>query len=268
MPKTSKGPTVNVNREWRQSKFCSISTSRKKPLKPGLFLGASQEATSYQNDAALIHDSDKRAENSAAILKFEFVNSTTKPDRNRDPEVRKFVRKQVMKNFSSAKRQQHDKVSEISQNQHTLVSKKQPSNKTRSAANRANSLINPPRSLIDIIDTPGICLEPSSQHILLHYCDVVANSEPLNSHLTENVCSEAWVRLAMVDEASVHALLYTAAVGVTLYEGSREMRMANVEMSRALHLLKDRLQGSQTGVSDGVLSAVSCLAFGTVSFTG
>ncbi|KAK3168269.1 hypothetical protein OEA41_004715 [Lepraria neglecta] len=65
----------------------------------------------------------------------------------------------------------------------------------------------------------------------------------------------------MAHEAVFHGLLYTAGVASSLIEGSTASEEESLQMSKTLALVGGRLNDVKSDVSDGTISAASCLAF-------
>ena len=68
----------------------------------------------------------------------------------------------------------------------------------------------------------------------------------------------------VADEAVFHGLLYTAAVASSLIEGSTAPEEESLQMSKRVTLVDGRLNDVKSDVSDGTISAASCLAFAQV----
>ena len=92
---------------------------------------------------------------------------------------------------------------------------------------------------------------------------------PLESSLHFNPVSPAgWFDWALSDEALFHALLYTTATYAGLVRGTTESKEAVLHAGLSMKLIGERLGKtlSNGGREEGIIGAVSCLAFTEASY--
>ncbi len=274
----SNGPVVIVHRGWRKTQAASSATNNAETFK--------QEAEDEEDLSEILSNAPvlsklgkssskglkpKVSARSSANKTFEFVNATTSY-KNKDPAVRKRVRAHVMRDFKGSRaRQQSNQASrgKIGQRSKSTpdpdlhdreLGKSQTSPERGSNASPFMS-----QSPTGFAATFPLNMEPRTYRLLARYFATVPRVIPLELYGRKKDVAIEWFHIAMADDASFHAMLFTVGVYLSMVGGEEELAEARRHLHLALTLLSKRLSSPELEVSNSTISAVCCLATAAVS---
>jgi hypothetical protein len=214
----------------------------------------------------------------AAQRQFEFVNATT-PDRNKDPDMRRLVRKLVRNQFLRDERNKIAKSSTPSSQSKYSSGLSTECPLARSKTGESTDYETVCRELRDCttISKPvgyptALCvteyaveMQPRTQALLSRYLRYAGRMLPRNLHLQSNpLSSPEWFKFAVTDAAMLHAMLYSGAIYLVLLAGKKESEDSMHHLGETISIVNKRLKNSTTNIDDSTIGAPSCLALGGV----
>lgn len=198
--------------------------------------------------------------------RLRFINSSGTA-RIRDPRAKRLVRSHVMTGTRRKKRkadQQQAAVSEDSSQLDNLQNAAVKNRKTYTPIMRPILTFESGVQQYLRASSP-ITLEGGLYKVVFKHMDTVSNAiYPMESYFRYNPLRLKWLD-NMTNNMLFHAALYMASTYLGLMEGNTQSDQAMAQMSQAIFLINEKLQGPTPDVSDNTISAVSCLAMGEVS---
>jgi hypothetical protein len=210
------------------------------------------------------------------VQEFAFVNATT-PFKNRDPEVRKLVRGNAVKDSSRKRKLRRESEPPTSKaligNSESIIEDKL-SLKSKQISSETD-LATLPKEYFSSFPRKELDPHPGLSFIIHHITEMGYAMYPdLVSDKISPISPTAWFDSALRDEALFHALLFTTTSYAGLIGGNAETKESIVHFGKSVGLVKERLEwmcdvrsGKKvTVLVEGTARAVSCLAFTEVSY--
>ncbi|KAM3069367.1 hypothetical protein ACMFMG_005473 [Clarireedia jacksonii] len=229
---------------------------------------SSTESSPTSTSKSLGSGSEKRGTGrSKPDQKFAFVN-TTHIGKTKDPDIRKFVRAHVRKDYLRKHQSNGVRKSTRRSPPNTQLATPAPSSPSMDLLWYDTLVIE------DAIGVPtSLSLSPwpinmtyKMHQLLSRYLTHVSSSMyPLSEYLSSNpIRSPEWFRFAVNDPLMLHGVIYAGAIYIALLEGRRDSEDSVTYLAKATEMVNERLQTSEQ-VDDGVLAALSCIALGEAS---
>ena len=269
----TKGPTIMVHRGWRHKKTQQNEKKRNQRRESIAASSPLQDDSEEEKPTLPTRQDAAGPKRPAPQREMAFVNITN-PSRNKDQDLRKFVKSHVMKENARGKRQQHKAVKDrdLTTVQPPTYPQKElvPRVSFRDGLHTQTSLLSLRVGMeLDLrIKAPSFDTDPWATRLAnLYLSDVVSAMFPMESHLAFNpIRTNIVVEWAIHDDAVWHAMLYTSAICCDLKSGQGEKGSPYVIMQRqkAIASINHRLAQSPKEISEQTINAVACLAIGEV----
>ncbi|KAH7351097.1 hypothetical protein BKA65DRAFT_396859 [Rhexocercosporidium sp. MPI-PUGE-AT-0058] len=181
---------------------------------------------------------------------FQFINST-EPGRNKDPAVRKLIRRHV----------RHENYSRSRWNCSADALKRTPRSNTEAKTLLVPPLLGDPSALSTYCYP--LNMSPETHALLEQYLTHATNRMYSKCRFKSSPFrSPIWFHFAVTDPAMLHGVLYAGAVYLALLQGRRETRDTIYHQSEAISIVQKRLATSDYNFEDSTLGTISCLALG------
>jgi hypothetical protein len=246
-------PVVMIHRGWKKMEG-SKNVSKRNDYSCQLQTGNGFTRTKT-------YDQENETTTKSMHQRFEFINAT-QTSKDTDPEIKKLVRAHVVRDSSRRKKAMHLKSLQPLPSQHKNTSSSSKSDSTDS--NSTTSSIETRHPSIQNLIFHTLDPHPTLSRTIYYISTVGSLMWPLESSLHFNPVSPAgWFDWALSDEALFHALLYTTATYAGLVRGTTESKDAVLHAGLSMKLIGERLGKtvSNEGREEGIIGAVSCLAF-------
>ncbi|KAF7869974.1 hypothetical protein EAF04_004758 [Stromatinia cepivora] len=254
-----KGLTVTVYKNWnipRKGQWKTTTFFSKESR-----VATSKSSTStypYPSSVTDIHHNERESNQN-----FAFVNSCSQGTKT-DVNVRKFVRKHVRNDYLSKRTRESKRRPKV---RSTTIKYFVDPQSVVSTDGRQNDdlviekLIGFPTALS--LSAWPIEMTPKTHRLLSRYfTHVSSRMYPLSKYLSSNpLCSDEWFRFTINDAAMFHAILYAAAIYLSLLQGGRDSEDSVYHLAKTLEKVKDKLQSGQLA-DDSTIAALSCVALG------
>jgi hypothetical protein len=251
-------PVVMIHRGWKDMEGSqNVSKRNDYSCQPQTGNGSTRTKT---------YDRETESTTKGIHQKFEFINATQK-SRNTAPEIKKLVRAHVVRDSSRRKKAMHLKSLQALPPQHKNTSSGSKPESLNSSSTTSSIETRHPRIPNLIFHT--LDPHPALSRTIYYISTVGSLMWPLESSLHFNPVSPVgWFDWALSDEALFHALLYTMATYVGLVRGTTESKEAVLHAGLSMKLIGERLGKSVSngGREEGIIGAVSCLAFTEASY--
>ncbi|KAJ8060221.1 hypothetical protein OCU04_010564 [Sclerotinia nivalis] len=257
-----KGFTVSVYQNWnipRKGQWKSTTFFSKESRVP-----TSKSPTStYPSSVTDIHHNERESSQN-----FAFVNSSSQGTKT-DVKVREFVRKHVRNDYLSKRTLESKRRPKVRSTTIKHVVDRQSVVSTGGHRNDdlvIEKLIGFPTALS--LSPWPIEMTPETHRLLGRYfTHASSRMYPLSKYLSSNpLCSDEWFRFTINDAAMFHAILYAAALYLSLLQGGKESEDSVYHLGKILENVKDKLQSGQIA-DDSTIAALSCVALGE-AYTG
>ncbi|CAD6446334.1 b65ea896-cc05-42a0-ac36-65c3002f8542 [Sclerotinia trifoliorum] len=198
---------------------------------------------------------------------FAFVNSSSQGTQA-DVNIRKFVRKHVRNDYLSKSRENKRRPKVRST---TIKDVVDPQSVVYTGGRQNDDIV-----IEGLIGFPTalslspwpIEMTPETHRLLSRYFTYASSKiYPLPKYLSSNpLCSAEWFRFTISDAVMFHAILYAAALYISLLQGGKESEVSVYHLGKVLENAKDKLQKGQIA-DDSTIAALSCVASGE-AYTG
>ncbi|APA13234.1 hypothetical protein sscle_10g080040 [Sclerotinia sclerotiorum 1980 UF-70] len=258
-----KGLKISVYKNWnisRKGQWKAITFPSKESRLPT----SKSPTTTHPSSVIDIHHNERKPNQN-----FAFVNSSaqgTKADVN----VRKFVRKHVRNDYLSKRTRESKRRPKVRST--TIKHVVDPQSVVYTGGRRNDDLV-----IEGLIGFPtALSLSPwpiemtPATHLLLCRYFTYASSRmyPLSKYLSSNpLCSSEWFRFTVNDAVMFHAILYAAALYLSLLQGGKGSEDSVYHLGKVLENVKDKLQKNSQIADDSTIAALSCVALGE-AYTG
>ena len=204
---------------------------------------------------------------------YEFITSSN-PEVNRDPEVRKLVRKHVVKDT------QESKVKQLKNDIENFERETRPPMENVHSQSQicSSSFVSGARTPVTLDISKQIewhflafpiKMKPHLHRLVtLYFNRLVSKLYRLEDYLEFNpLKTSALFEFTMTDDAVFHSLLYAAAVASSLIDGIKGSEEVALQLSETAAIVSKRLRSIGPHITHGTIYAVTCLVMGEVGHT-